>query len=97
MMPLVLDALRFESGGLTLIGGVSARFDSPGISVIMGQNGAGKSLLLRLMHGLLQPSSGQVRWAGEKPSHRLRARQAMIFQRPVLLRRSVGANIEFVP
>ncbi len=96
MLPLVLDELRFESGGHTLIAGVSASFDRPGVSVIMGPNGAGKSLLLRLMHGLLQPRAGQVRWNGENPTNRIRARQAMVFQRPVLLRRSVLANIEFV-
>jgi tungstate transport system ATP-binding protein len=50
--------------------------------------------LLRLCHGLLQPSAGTIRWsgaAGRNPS----PYQAMVFQRPVLLRRSVQANIEF--
>jgi tungstate transport system ATP-binding protein len=64
--------------------------------MVMGPNGAGKSLLLRLLHGLLTPSSGQVLWHGRPLDDDLRRRQAMVFQRPVLLRRSVAANIRFV-
>jgi tungstate transport system ATP-binding protein len=54
----------------------------------MGPNGAGKSLLLRLAHGLLSPSKGQVTWAGG-----IIPRQAMVFQQPVLLRRSAVGNL----
>ncbi len=61
-------------------------------TVIVGPNGAGKSVLLRLCHGLLQPSAGTIRWnAPELP--RAPRRQAMVFQRPVLLRRSALANV----
>ena len=67
------------------------------VTVVMGPNGAGKSLLLRLLHGLIAPTSGDVLWHGKKPiSTETRKRQAMVFQQPVLLRRSVAANIEFV-
>jgi tungstate transport system ATP-binding protein len=57
----------------------------------MGPNGAGKSLTLRLCHGLLAPTSGAVRWAS--PQAGRRSRHAMVFQRPVMLRRSARANI----
>jgi tungstate transport system ATP-binding protein len=59
-------------------------------TVILGPNGAGKSVLLRIMHGLLKPSFGTVQWANFNPQ-----RQAMVFQKPIMLRRSVLANIEF--
>jgi tungstate transport system ATP-binding protein len=62
----------------------------------MGPNGAGKSLLLRLLHGLIEPASGTVTWGGQAIDEAVRRRQAMVFQRPVLLRRSVAANIDFV-
>jgi tungstate transport system ATP-binding protein len=61
----------------------------------MGPNGAGKSLLLRLLHGLLRPSAGQVRWNGRPPDRAVRRRQAMVFQKPVLLRRSAAANVAY--
>lgn len=47
-------------------------------------------MLLRLCHGLVSPSSGHVQWSGESGSS---SRQAMVFQRPVMLRRSALANV----
>ncbi|MEM7464980.1 MAG: ATP-binding cassette domain-containing protein [Pseudomonadota bacterium] len=69
--------------------------DSPGITVVLGFNGAGKSLLLRLLHGLIEPTAGTVLWAGKPLNDKIRRRQAMVFQKPVLLRRSVIENINF--
>ncbi len=63
--------------------------------VILGPNGAGKSLLLRLMHGLIPASAGEILWHGRRLDRAARHRQAMVFQRPVLLRRSVLANLRF--
>ncbi|MEM7089986.1 MAG: ATP-binding cassette domain-containing protein [Pseudomonadota bacterium] len=70
--------------------------DGPGPSVILGPNGAGKSLLLRCLHGLLSPDRGVVEQGGAALNSEHKARQAMVFQRPVLLRRSVAANLDFV-
>jgi tungstate transport system ATP-binding protein len=96
MLPLKLERLGFARGKLQLVNDISVTVDNPGTTVLMGPNGAGKSLLLRLMHGLLEPTTGRVLWNGAQPNNEVRRRQAMIFQRPVLLRRSVLANLEFV-
>ncbi|MEJ2576368.1 MAG: ATP-binding cassette domain-containing protein [Gammaproteobacteria bacterium] len=88
--------LAYEVGGSRLIHGIDLDLPSDTFTVVLGPNGAGKSLLLRLMHGLLQPTAGQVSWDGRRLDKALRLRQAMVFQRPVLLRRSVAANIRFV-
>lgn len=88
--------LVYRNGGTTLLGGIDLTISGGSITVIMGANGAGKSLLLRLLHGLLTPSDGQVLWGGAPLNDRSRMHQAMVFQRPVLLRRSVAANIRFV-
>lgn len=96
MLPLKLERLKYASGKLQLINDLSVTIDSPGTTVLMGPNGAGKSLLLRLMHGLLQPAAGSVLWNNAQPDKQVRRKQAMVFQRPVLLRRSVLANLEFV-
>lgn len=96
MLPLDVRGLVFEAGGKRLIDGIDLRLTDGEITVIMGPNGAGKSLLLRLIHGLLTPIYGEILWGGEKISEKMRIRQAMMFQRPVLLRRSVAANVDFV-
>jgi tungstate transport system ATP-binding protein len=94
ILPLEVRDLTYAIRDRVLIDGISARFDSEVRTVILGPNGAGKSLLLRLCHGLIEPSSGSVRWCGD-PDGDARHRQAMLLQRPVLLRRSARANIEY--
>jgi tungstate transport system ATP-binding protein len=93
ILPLELDALEYAVAGRSLIRDISARLVAGGASVILGPNGAGKSLTLLLAHGLLEPTGGRVRWGGVQ-SGAGRA-QAMVFERPVLLRRSAVANVEY--
>ncbi|MDJ0993347.1 MAG: ATP-binding cassette domain-containing protein [Dinoroseobacter sp.] len=89
------DRISLDLGGKRLVN--SAKFAiAPGRrTVLLGANGAGKSLLLRMMHGLLAPSEGTVYWRGKPLDKAARAAQAMVFQRPVMLRRSVLANLRF--
>lgn len=96
MLPLRARALTYRAGGRDLLDGLDLTLEGRGITVIMGPNGAGKSLLLRLLHGLIEPTSGTVQCAGEPLTSAHRRRQALVFQKPVLLRRSVIANLEFV-
>ncbi len=96
MFPLVVEALRFEDRGRVLLDGLSLTLEAARRTVIIGPNGAGKSLLLRMLHGLIQPASGTIRWAGREMSPEIHARQAMVFQRPTLLRRSALDNLVFV-
>jgi len=88
--------LVYRVGDRALIDGIDLKIPRGSRTVVMGPNGAGKSLLLRLLHGLLTPTSGQVLWGGRPLDGGQRQHQAMVFQRPVLLRRSVAANIRFV-
>ena len=96
MMPLFVANLTYTSSGTTLINNLSFSLGGAGITVVMGPNGAGKSILLRLLHGLIQPSSGEILWSGQAITSEIIMRQAMVFQKPVLLRRSVAENIDFV-
>jgi tungstate transport system ATP-binding protein len=80
-------------GGYPALDGLNLRLE-PGLrTVVLGPNGAGKSVLLRTLHGLIAPAAGTVAW-GPRSDGRP-ARQAMVFQRPVMLRRSALANIEY--
>lgn len=87
--------LRFDAGGRRLIGSLDLSIRAGRRTVIMGANGAGKSLVLRLLHGLIRPSSGTVLWQGRPLDRDARTAQAMVFQRPVMLRRSVLSNLRF--
>ncbi len=93
LLPLELRGLTYEANGKRVIDCLDLTIEEPGITVIMGPNGAGKSVLLRLMHGLVTPTGGEILWAGKRIDRELARRQAMVFQKPVLLRRSAAANI----
>lgn len=87
--------LSFVRNGNRLVDGVSLEVKAGLRTLIVGPNGAGKSLLLRLLHGLIEPTSGMVLWDGRTLDRAARNQQAMVFQRPVLLRRSVAGNLRF--
>ena len=93
LLPVHVRGLVFEAGGRRLIDGIDLTLRPSMRTVVMGPNGAGKSLLLRLLHGLLDPSAGTILWGGRPANTAIRLRQAMVFQRPVLLRRSALANV----
>ena len=95
LLPLAVEGLVFEAGGRRLIDGLDLQLQAGPLTVVLGPNGAGKSLLLRLLHGLIAPAAGRISWAGRAPDRALRLRQALVFQRPVLLRRSVAANLRY--
>jgi tungstate transport system ATP-binding protein len=92
MFPLRFSGLRFCPDGRCVLDGLELELSGEGISVILGPNGVGKTVLLRLLAGLLPLDAGQIDWGGKS---RPDARLAMVFQQPMLLRLSVFANIEF--
>ena len=77
-------AVRF--GPVRALQGLNLRV-APGEAVaLVGANGSGKSTLLRLLHGLQRPTDGRLQAV---PA----ARQAMLFQRPYMLRTSARNNV----
>jgi tungstate transport system ATP-binding protein len=94
MFPLVLHEVCYEAAGQSLIDHISCVLEARPCATVLGPNGAGKSLLLRLCHGLIRASGGSIRWH-DLDVHAARRYQAMVFQRPVLLRRTVAANMSY--
>ena len=92
ILPLALHEISFAAAGRPIIEPVTLQIDAGPNTIILGANGAGKSVLMRLMHGLLAPSGGAVAW-NLADAASVRRRQAMVFQRPVMLRRSALANV----
>jgi len=93
LLPLRLREVSFAAGGRTILDRVSTQIGAGPRTVILGANGAGKSVLMRICHGLLAPTSGAIEWATREEEGT--RRQAMVFQRPVMLRRSALANIAY--
>lgn len=89
-LPLRLDELSFAARGARLIDGITLTVRPHRRLFVLGPNGAGKSLLLRLCHGLIRPTGGGLAWADPERAPRA---QAMVFQQPVLLRRSAFGNV----
>jgi tungstate transport system ATP-binding protein len=94
ILPLQLKNVVFRAGSREIIRGISVKIEAGLRTIILGPNGAGKSVLLRLCHGLLTPSSGAVVWNSPELAVG-RRRQAMVFQRPVMLRRSALGNVAY--
>jgi len=92
ILPLRLVGAGYAVGGTALLSDITLTIEAGRRLVVMGANGAGKSLFLRLCHGLIEPTSGRRDWASLEARA---AAQAMVFQRPVLLRRSVAANLDY--
>lgn len=101
LLPVSLEEVRFGVGEKELLHGISLTISAGSRTVIMGPNGAGKSLLLRLLQGLIEPTGGQIvwrqAWGKQKDPRKGRSSGAppvsIVLQRPVLLRRSVAANL----
>jgi tungstate transport system ATP-binding protein len=92
MFPLAARGLGVRLGSHEALRSVDFEFDGRQRVVVLGANGAGKSVLLRTLHGLIAPTEGSIQWAGALQRPRS---QAMVFQRPVMLRRSALANITY--
>jgi tungstate transport system ATP-binding protein len=95
ILPLRVRNLVLRFGEVTVLDGLELDLGPTGCTMVMGPNGSGKTLLLKLLHGLISPTAGKIVWGDRKPSDVI-MRQALVFQKPVLLRRSVAANLDFV-
>jgi len=96
ILPLSVNGLGLERDSQALLQEINFDTNCPGVTLIMGPNGAGKSVLIRLLHGLAPPTTGSIQWGNAAlAGQSLRKRQAMVFQKPVLLRRSTAANVDF--
>lgn len=97
VLPLCASRLTLSREGRVLLDDVGLQLGCDDrISVLLGPNGAGKSLLIRVLADLIRADSGSVTWAGHAPDLRRIRRIGLVFAKPVLLRRSVMANMDYV-
>lgn len=93
-LPLHVQDLHYRIDGRELLAGLDFIVRAGSINIVLGPNGAGKTLLMRLCHGLLRPNAGRIAWRDATPVQ-ARRHHAMVFQKPVVLRRSVAANVSY--
>ena len=63
---LEFRGVRASYEEVEVIHGIDATFEEGVVTAVLGANGAGKSTLLALAAGIMGPSQGEVRYAGEK-------------------------------
>lgn len=80
-----LDALELRYGSTLRVGPVSARL-GPGIHHLRGENGCGKTSLMRCLSGSLRPSAGRCVVSGEDvwQGHSARGRVGYVPSHPEL-------------
>ena len=93
--PVEFNNVSLKIANKQLINNITCRIDAPGKTIILGPNGAGKSRFLRLMTGLIKPTSGNISGVDDT-TEQTGSHHALVFQNPVLLRRSAYENIAFV-
>jgi len=91
-LPVIFENASLRIGAVDVVRDLALALSAGTPTVLLGPNGSGKSTLIRLAMGLLAPTSGRVTWGGRAL---LGERLAMVFQRPVMLRRSAAANVAY--
>ena len=81
-----INDLSFDIEGKTLLHNTNLSLNGDGITVFLGANGAGKTIFLKLLTGLLTPCSGSITFEGGNLSVKTRA---FVSQEPIILRRTV--------
>ena len=94
-LPLLTKDITYKVNGTKLINGISLEVNTHGSTIILGHNGSGKSLLLKLLHGVIAPSSGQVTWNNHTPTTKQHWR-TFLLQTPTFFKQTALYNIEFV-
>ena len=59
-MKIIVDNASKKINGKSILQNISLELDSGRIYGLRGPNGSGKTMLLRLIAGLIQPTSGKV-------------------------------------
>ncbi|WP_368186589.1 ATP-binding cassette domain-containing protein [Aestuariibius sp. HNIBRBA575] len=93
LFPLVATGASTKRRGKTLVGPVDFTLLGTGATMVIGPNGSGKTSLLRMLHGIARLGSGTIDWAC--PTSDAQSQQAFVFQHPVMMRRSVLANLTY--
>ncbi|WP_443643240.1 ATP-binding cassette domain-containing protein [Candidatus Levibacter sp. Uisw_134_01] len=96
LTPIQFKDLSVILGQKIILDKINCKIKSNSITAVLGPNGAGKSIFLQTINGLFSIQSGRLNFNLMEISQEIRKQQAMVFQNPVLLRRTVIANLQFI-
>jgi tungstate transport system ATP-binding protein len=91
-LPIVLDRVTFAAGEIYILRDVTLTLQAGAPTLLIGPNGSGKTTLINLAMGLITPTAGSIRYSQADSGAR---RLAIVFQKPVMLRRTAGANVAY--
>ena len=96
LTPIRFKDLSVILGQKIILDKINCKIKSNSITAVLGPNGAGKSIFLQTINGLVSIQSGRLTFNSMDKNQEIRKQQALVFQNPVLLRRTVMANMQFV-
>ncbi|MDC0975732.1 ATP-binding cassette domain-containing protein [Alphaproteobacteria bacterium] len=96
LTPIRFKDLSVILGQKIILDKINCKIKSNSITAVLGPNGAGKSIFLQTINGLISIQSGRLTFNSMEKNQEIRKQQALVFQNPVLLRRTVMANMQFV-
>jgi tungstate transport system ATP-binding protein len=92
-LPIMFTDAAIRAGEVTILSGLTLTIAAGTPTVLIGPNGSGKTTLLRAAMGLIPLTRGRISWGGRDSA--TAAHRAIVFQRPVMLRRSAAGNIAY--
>ncbi len=88
---ILLDKVSYKINNEFFFNNITAKLSCDGITIILGPNGSGKTLLTRIIKGLIKPSNGQllIRLNNQNPNI------GYMSQNVTFLRRNVFNNLAY--
>ncbi len=94
-MQVIADNLRFAFGNRVILDNVSFTIPANEVTALLGVSGCGKSTIIKLFAGLLQPTAGAIHYGPDNGNHPGFEDISVVFQDSTLLPwKTVRRNID---
>jgi ABC-type multidrug transport system fused ATPase/permease subunit len=92
-LPIRFEGVAYRANETSILERIDLEIRAGGPTVMMGPNGSGKTTLIRLAMGLVEPATGRITFAGASTA--APGTRSIVFQKPVMLRRTTADNVAF--